>query len=206
MGVSVLLAFAGFVWLLYKASYLGMDAPDDLKAFIIAPSAVLFVAASWTGYPDLRGRLGASLIGLGLIALAWITLAPLGYSSWIFDTTYSKLNDTPHGWLKGPHPVAAAGATLLPLVGLAVLKKRSPIGATLIGAALWFTLCFSASGALNESLGMPRRYSYYYIGRSGGQKINLEPLFPIVLAFAGVTLLLEKRKGRPAGSPGGPGT
>ena len=200
---AVLLLLAGFSWLVYKASYLGLDAPDDLKAFIVSPAVALFVAAAWIGYPDQRGRLGGSLIGIGFVALAWITLAPLGYGTWTFYTTYSKLSDSPHGWLKGPHPVATAGATLFPLMGLAILKRRSLFGASLIGAALWFTLCFSASGALNEELGMPRRYSYYYIGQSGGRSINLEPLFPIVLAFLGLTLLLNE-KGRPDESPVGP--
>ena len=202
LGVAVLLLLAGVAWLFYKASYLGMDAPDSLKAFIIAPSAVLFVAASWVGFPDLRGRVGFSFLALGLVALVWVALAPPFDGGWTFYTPYSSTYGDRAAWLKGPDAVLVAGAALMPTVGLAILYRRSLLGGALVGASLWSALCLQSDRGVDAMLGMPRRYSYYSLGDAKGSPIDFQAVLPILLALVGVVLLLRTQKG-PTGRKSG---
>ena len=195
MGVAGLLVLAGFVWLVYKAPYLGMDAPDDLKAFIIAPSAVLLVAASFVGFSDPRRRAGFGFMALGLVALAWLALAPLPNGGWTFYTPYASTTSDRPVWIKGPDAFLAAGTTLLPFLGVAVLARRSIFGGLLVGAAFWCALCLSSARAFDAWSGMPHRYSYYYVGNANAQRHDFEAVVPIFLGLMGVALLVRTRRG-----------
>ena len=196
---ATVLLVAGVAWLLYKAPYLGLDAPDDLKAFIIAPSVVLLVAATWVGFPDVRRRVGFSFLALGLVALVWAALAPPPDGGWTFYTPYSSTYGDRAAWLKGPDAALVAGATLLPAVGLAILHRRSLLGGALVGASLWSALCLQSSRGIDAMLGMPRRYSYYNLGGAKGSSIDFQAVLPILLALVGVALLLRTRKGPTGG-------
>ncbi len=192
---AALLLLTGLAYLAYKVAYLAMDAPDTLKAFIVAPGAALLTLAALVAFPDARRRLGGALLALGLVALLWIALEPPPNGGWTFYTPYASMDTERPPWLKGPNALLTAAATLLPFLGLSIFLRRSVLGGLLLGGSLWFSLCFVPSRLLSSDDGMPQRDRYYYF--SGERPLAWDhgaTALPILLGLAGATLTMRKPK------------
>ena len=167
IAVSALLALSGLAYLAYKAEYLGLEAPDALKGFIVLPGAALLIAAKFVAFPDARRRLGGTLLAFGVVAVLWTM----------------ERDGLPRGWAAyGPYPAHDAervassfgqpayrprlvAMTLLVPIGMALIARGRAVAATLLSlAALTYLLSPSRvllGMAIGEAEGMPRRYHYY---------------------------------------------
>ena len=211
VGVAVFLALSGLAYLAYKAEYLGLDAPDALKAFIVLPGVALLTIAAWSAFPDPRRRAGGTLLALGLVALLWLAREPLPRGGWTFYTPMSTIDPPRSSWLKGPEPVLMAFAVGLPFLGLAVILRRSLIGALFFSAAFWTALCLAPSRNVQIE-DLPRRYAYYYNSEDSHLRLSdadrSDAVLPVAFGLIGMTLTMraDKRRGGGGITPAPSGT
>ena len=199
-GVATALLVAGVGYLALKAEYLGMDAPDGLKALIVSPGLGFLFAGSLTLFKDAGRRFGGVLVSFGGVAALWVAMARRGNDGWTFYTPYPSMIDALRS---SSSTLLVAVATLGLGIGGALVLRRSALGGLLLGLAGLCLACFSPASQIwahrmaGMAEGMPDWSRYYYspAGFPGPMGV-LDCVLPAVLAMAGIWLVLRSDPGR----------